>query len=144
MANRTTEDGASDDEAPSQSTTTPSGPNPNMPPLSQDALFDALASRRSRYILHHLRCEETPVTFADLVDTVAAWETNKSIDLVSNEHRHNVSMSLKHTQLPKLEMAGLVQYDDDRELVDQGVHAEQADAYLDIAVERDDAVPTDD
>ncbi|WP_458207472.1 DUF7344 domain-containing protein [Haladaptatus sp. NG-SE-30] len=135
-------DPTADDENSSQTTTSPAGPNPNIPPLSQDALFDALASRRSRYILHHLRREETPVTLDDLVDTVAAWETDKSIDLVSNEHRHNVSMSLQHTQLPKLAMAGLVQYDADRELVSQGVYAEQADAYLDIAVERDDAVPT--
>lgn len=139
MADRTT-----DDENSSNASASPNGPSAKVPPLSQDALFNALASRRSRYILHHLRSEETPVTLADLVDIVAAWETDKSIDLVSDEHRHNVSMSLQHTQLPKLAMAGLVQYDDERELVDKGVHAEQADAYLDIAVERDDAVPTDD
>ncbi len=136
-------DPTTDDDNSSRATPSPSGPSANVPSLSQDALFDALASRRSRYILHYLRCEETPVTLEDLVDTVAAWETDKSIDLVSDEHRRNVYMSLQHTQLPKLAMAGLVQYDDDRELVDRGVHSEQADAYLDIAVSRDDAVPTD-
>ncbi|WP_435155716.1 DUF7344 domain-containing protein [Haladaptatus sp. DFWS20] len=136
MADPTTDDDGSSRAAPS-----PSGPSANVPSLSQDALFDALASRRSRYILHHLRREETPVTLADIVDTVAAWEMDKSIDLVSDEHRKNVYMSLQHTQLPKLAMAGLVQYDDDRDLVDTGVHSEQADAYLDIAISRDDAVP---
>ncbi|WP_227353282.1 DUF7344 domain-containing protein [Haladaptatus salinisoli] len=139
MADRTT-----DDENSSNASASPDGPSANVPPLSQDALFNALSSRRSRYILHNLRSEETPLTLADIVDTVAAWETDKSIDLVSDEHRHNVSMSLQHTQLPKLAMAGLVQYDEERELVDRGVHADQADAYLDIAVARDDAVPKDD
>ncbi|SIR51651.1 hypothetical protein SAMN05421858_2600 [Haladaptatus litoreus] len=133
-------DPTTDDDGSSRATS-PSGPSANVPSLSQDALFDALASRRSRYILHYLRREEPPVTLPDLVDTIAAWEMDKPIDLVSDEHRRNVYMSLQHTQLPKLAMAGLVQYDDDRELVDSGVHSEQADAYLDIAVARDDAVP---
>ena len=127
-----------------QGTSTPPEPDPDVPPVSQEVLFDALASRRSRYILHYLRREETPVSVGDLVEAVAAWETDKAIDLVSNEHRQNVRTSLHHTQLPKLTMAGLVQYDDDRDLVDRGVYAEQADAYLDIAVARDDAVPSGD
>jgi hypothetical protein len=138
MADQTT----NDDGGSSRATASPAGPSADVPPLSQDALFDALSSRRSRYILHDLRSEDTPVTLEDLVDTVAAWETDKSIDLVSDEHRRNVLMSLQHTQLPKLAMAGLVQYDDERKFVDAGIHSEQADAYLDIAVARDDAVPT--
>ncbi len=138
MADQTT----NDDGGSSRATASPTGPSTDVPPLSQDALFDALASRRSRYILHNLRSEDTPVTLETIVDTVAAWEMDKSIDLVSDEHRRNVLMSLQHTQLPKLAMAGLVQYDDDRGLIDKGIHAEQADAYLDIAVARDDAVPT--
>lgn len=138
MADQTT----NDDGGSSRATASPAGPSTDVPPLSQDALFDALASRRSRYILHNLRSEDTPVTLDTIVDTVAAWEMDKSIDLVSDEHRRNVLMSLQHTQLPKLAMAGLVQYDEERGLIDKGIHADQADAYLDIAVARDDAVPT--
>ncbi|MCO8242738.1 MULTISPECIES: hypothetical protein [unclassified Haladaptatus] len=138
MADQTT----NDDGGSSRATASPAGPSTDVPPLSQDALFDALASRRSRYILHNLRSEDAPVTLDTIVDTVAAWEMDKSIDLVSDEHRRNVLMSLQHTQLPKLAMAGLVQYDEERGLIDKGIHADQADAYLDIAVARDDAVPT--
>ncbi len=138
MADQTT----NDDGGSSRTTASPAGPSTDVPPLSQDALFDALASRRSRYILHNLRSEDAPVTLDTIVDTVAAWEMDKSIDLVSDEHRRNVLMSLQHTQLPKLAMAGLVQYDEERGLIDKGIHADQADAYLDIAVARDDAVPT--
>ncbi|RBI63301.1 hypothetical protein DMJ13_01805 [halophilic archaeon] len=132
------------EESLTQGTSAPAGPDSDVPSLSQDALFDALTSRRSRYVLHYLRRSETPVTVADLVESVAAWETDKAIDLVSNEHLQNVRTSLRHTQLPKLAMAGLVQYDEDRDLVDQGVHAEQAEAYLDIAITRDDAVSLED
>lgn len=138
MADETT----NDDGGSSRATASPSGPSTDVPPLSQDALFDALSSRRSRYILHDLRSDDTPISLENLVDTVAAWEMDKSIDLVSDEHRRNVLMSLQHTQIPKLAMAGLVQYDEDKKLIDKGIHAEQADAYLDVAVARDDAVPT--
>lgn len=139
MGNQTTDEDSQSDAT--QGTKSPNGPDPNVPPLSQDALFDALASRRGRYVLHYLRSEDSPVTLSDLADSVAAWETGKSIDLVSTDHQQNVHTSLRHTQLPKLAMAGLVQYDEDRDLVDRGVHAEQADAYLDVAVTRDESVP---
>ncbi|MFC4553018.1 MULTISPECIES: DUF7344 domain-containing protein [Halorussus] len=126
--------------AGTETTATPREPDLNVPPLSQDNVFDALSSRRSRYVLVHLREEDGAVSLDELADVVAAWETGKAIDLVSEEHRERVFTSLAHSQLPKLSMMGLVKYDEQDLLVDRGPHAEQADAYLDIAVERDDNV----
>jgi hypothetical protein len=124
------------------STPTPSPREPTFeaPPLSQDNVFDALSSKRSRYVLVTLREAEGPVELQKLVDTVAAWETNKPIDLVSEEHRNRVFTSLRHSQLPKLAMMGLVEYDEDDDVVDRGPYAEQADAYLGIAASRDENV----
>lgn len=110
------------------------------PPLSQDNVFDALSSKRSRYVLLALREEDDPVELDDLVDTVAAWETAKPIDLVSEKHCKRVFTSLRHSQLPKLAMMGLIAYDEDDGVVARGPFAGQADAYLDIAAERDDNV----
>lgn len=113
-------------------------PEEDVPPLSQDSIFDALSSRRGRYVLECLRRNQGPVGLDELVDSVAAWETGKAIDMVSSEHRERVLTSLCHTQLPELTMMGMVQYDEEEGLVKRGPQAEKADAYLRIAAERDE------
>jgi hypothetical protein len=118
----------------------PRQPDFDAPPISQDNIFDALASKRSRYVLIALREAEGPLKVAELVDRVASWEMDKPINLVSDEHRKRVFTSLRHSQLPKLAMMGLVEYDESESLVARGPHAEQADAYLDIAISRDENV----
>ncbi len=112
----------------------------DAPPLSQDNVFDALSSKRSRYVLVALREADDPLNLRELVDTVAAWETDKPIDLVSEEHCKRVFTSLRHSQLPKLAMMGLVEYDDEESVVSRGPYAEQTDAYLDIAASRDESI----
>jgi len=121
-------------------TATPSRPDADGPPVSQDNVFDALASRRSRYVLACLREADGAVDVGDVVERVATWETGKPIDLVSEEHRDRVFTTLTHTQLPKLSMMGMVEYDEREGIVRRGPHAEQADPYLDIAIQRDDNV----
>ena len=118
----------------------PREPDFDVPPLSQDNVFDALSSKRSRYVLVALREAEGTLDLRELVDTVAAWETNKPIDLVSEEHCKRVFTSLRHSQLPKLAMMGLIEYDETDDVVERGPYAEQADAYLDIAASRDENV----
>ncbi|WP_276299231.1 DUF7344 domain-containing protein [Halorussus lipolyticus] len=121
-------------------TPSPHEPDFDVPPLSQDNVFDALSSKRSRYVLVALQEADDALSLRELVDTVAAWETDKSIDLVSEEHCKGVFTSLRHSQLPKLAMMGLVEYDEDESVVARGPYAEQADAYLDIAASRDESV----
>lgn len=122
------------------STASPREPDFDVPPLSQDNVFDALSSRRSRYVLLALRRCGEALEVEELVDTVAAWETGKPIDLVSDEHCKRVFTSLRHSQLPKLAMMGLIEYEEGDEVVARGPYAEQVDAYLDIAAARDDNV----
>jgi hypothetical protein len=135
------EDGIADGNGASAPPTASFGDHDfDSPPLSQDNVFDALSSKRSRYVLLALRASDGPVEIDELVDTVAAWETDKSIDLVSEEHCKRVFTSLRHSQLPKLAMMGLVEYDEGDSIVDRGPYAEQVDAYLDIAASRDENV----
>ncbi|WP_135829740.1 DUF7344 domain-containing protein [Halorussus halobius] len=110
------------------------------PPLTQDNVFDALSSKRSRYVLTYLRGVESPAEIPAVVEAVAEWETGKPIGLVSEEHCDRVRTSLRHSQLPKLSMMGLVEYDETAGVVERGPHAEQADAYLDVATDRDENV----
>lgn len=133
-------DGSGNADANAEPASAPRQSNTDVPPLSQDNVFDALSSRRSRYVLTYLRKADDSVDLVDLVDAVATWETGKPIDLVSEEHRNRVFTSLCHSQLPKLSMMGMVEYDERDDVVGRGPYAEQADAYLDIAAERDDNV----
>ena len=135
-----TDDIADGNEGSSSSTLSPRQSDFDAPPISQDNVFDALASKRSRYVLVALREADDLLEIPELVDLVASWETGKPIALVSEEHRKRVVTSLRHSQLPKLGMMGLVEYDEAESLVARGPHAEQADAYLDIAVSRDENV----
>lgn len=118
----------------------PGEPDLDCSPLSQDTVFAALSSKRSRYVLLALRTHEEPVEIDDLIDIVAAWETDKPISLVSDEHRERVLTSLRHAQLPKLLEMGLISHDESASVVTRGPCAEQVDAYLNIAVERDENV----
>jgi hypothetical protein len=124
----------------SQHVPSPTEPDFDGPPLSQDNVFDALSSKRSRYVLIYLRENDSHVDIEELVETVAEWETGKPIDLVSEEHRKRVLTSLRHSQLPKLSMMSMVEYDETEGTVARGPYAEQADAYLDIAANRDENV----
>lgn len=112
----------------------------DAPPLTQDNVFAALSSKRGRYVLTYLRAVDSSAEMSALVEAVAEWETGKPIDLVSEEHCERVRTSLQHSQLPKLSMMGLVEYDETDGIVERGPHAEQADAYLDVATERDENV----
>ncbi|PSP56721.1 hypothetical protein BRC82_01190 [Halobacteriales archaeon QS_1_67_19] len=128
-------DGRADD---SRAVPSPRDSESEAPPLSEDNLFDALSSKRGRYVLLALRRADGPVEIDDLVETVASWETGKPIDLVSQDHRKRVLTSLRHSQLPKLAMMGLIEYDETT--VERDSYAEQADPYLDIAAARDQNV----
>lgn len=69
-----------------------------------DALFEALADERRRYVLAYLDAgEEDVATVPDLVDHVA--------DEASVDDRERVSVALHHAHLPKLADAGLVEFD---------------------------------
>jgi DNA-binding transcriptional ArsR family regulator len=72
-----------------------------------DATFDVLANRRCRIALRHLaECDDALV-----VDDLAARLADELDGEASETH---LSTSLHHTHLPKLDDAGLVEYDSDR------------------------------
>jgi DNA-binding transcriptional ArsR family regulator len=81
--------------------------------LSRDRVFDILSSPRRRYVLYHLREHEGPVELTDLAEELAAWENDTTVDELSPQARKRVYVSLYQTHVPKLEEAGLIEYDSD-------------------------------
>jgi len=83
-----------------------------------DDLLDTLANADRRFVLAHLSQWETEPSLGSLAAALAA-----DSDDFSHE---DARIALHHVHLPKLEAAGLLEYDDTIELSDQ------ADASLEL------------
>ncbi|WP_227775534.1 DUF7344 domain-containing protein [Haladaptatus pallidirubidus] len=65
---------------------------------SFDDIFKLLSEKRRRYAIHHLSATpEGVATLSDLVEQVAAWETETSTGDVPDDYQRRVEASLHHT-----------------------------------------------
>lgn len=87
------------------------------PPEVLDRLFDCLSDSRRRLVCHVLAAADgRTVEVSDVVDAVVARERSGSTPAPA-DHRENVAIDLHHVQLPKLDAAGIVEYDPDARTV---------------------------
>ncbi|MFH5799925.1 hypothetical protein [Haladaptatus sp. CMAA 1911] len=106
-------------------------------PLSRDMVFDVLKNQRRRYALHYLKQAEETVQLSDLAEQVAAWENDTTVGAISAAERKRVYTALYQSHLPKLDDAGIVDYNQNRGIVELSTAAEQLDPYLETNT-RDD------
>ncbi|WP_227353683.1 DUF7344 domain-containing protein [Haladaptatus salinisoli] len=99
-------------------------------PLSRDMVFDVLKNQRRRYALHYLKQAEETVQLSDLAEQVAAWENDTTVGAISAAERKRVYTALYQSHLPKLDDAGIVDYNQNRGIVELATAAEQLDPYL--------------
>jgi hypothetical protein len=99
-------------------------------PPEKDELYDLLSNHRRRYVLHHCKRVDAPVTLSELAEQVAAWEQDKEIEAVTSAERKRVYTSLQQTHLDRMEEADIIEYDGDE--VELSEKAEELDVYLDI------------
>lgn len=107
--------------------------------VSRDALFDVLSNHRRRYALHSLKQGSGTVGIGDLAEEIAAWETEKSADLVTSTERKRIYTSLQQFHLPKMSKNGIVEYDSQAGTIELTPQGTKLDIYLDIV--RGDSVP---
>jgi len=84
-------------------------------PIEFDRLFSLLSTARRRYALYCI--VETPVTTlstTELVNELAALEGRASDGIPP---RDEIELTLRHTHLPKLSAAGVIDYDPERSVV---------------------------
>jgi len=84
-------------------------------PIEFDRLFSLLSTARRRYALYCI--VETPATALSttgLVDEMAALEGRTAAE---TPPRDEIELTLRHTHLPKLSSAGVIEYDPERSLV---------------------------
>ncbi len=82
---------------------------------SLDVVFDVLADKRRRFALYYLHesADET-ATIEEVAEYVASLEEPSCEPDV---HRTRIVTSLQHAHLPKLEEAGVVEYDQRSETI---------------------------
>ena len=105
--------------------------------LSRDMVFDVLKNRRRRYALHFLKQQEGSVKLSDLAEQVAAWENDSTVNTISAAERKRVYTALYQSHLPKLDDAGIVNYNQNRGIVELTEKAAELDVYLEL-VSKDD------
>ncbi|WP_425600868.1 DUF7344 domain-containing protein [Halobaculum rubrum] len=105
----------------------------DSPGVSEDEIFDVLANPRRRHALHAIAGEEDRThELGDLSERVAAWENGIEVAEVSYDERKRVYTALQQSHLPRLDEAGLVEFDKDRGTVDATPALEDVEIYLDV------------
>lgn len=104
--------------------------------LSEDTIFSILSNQRRRYVLRYLRQVDRETDLSDLVERIAAWENDVDVPAVTYEQRKRVYTSLHQTHLPKLDDAGIVDYDRDRGTIVAADAAADLEAYLSAVDDR--------
>ena len=114
------------------------GGEPEADQLSKSEIFDVLRNERRRYVLHYLeRTDEGTVELGDLATTIAAWENGISVAEVSSNQRKNVYTTLQQSHLPRMDRAGVVEFDRKRGLVRASDEFADLTVYLEIVPGRE-------
>ena len=101
-------------------------------PLGGDEVFHLLQARRRRLVLRYLRDREGPVEMRDVAEQVAAWEHETTLEALRSEERQRVYIALYQTHLPKLDEAGVIEYEQSRGVVDPTGRIERLYEVLDF------------
>ncbi|MFC6989124.1 hypothetical protein ACFQJD_11155 [Haloplanus sp. GCM10025708] len=96
-----------------------------------------LSNQRRRYVLKYLKSDPGPVRIRDLSQQIAAWENDVDASELNYKQRKRVYTSLHQTHLPKLDDAGVVDYDQDRGTIELAERAAELDIYLEVVSEHD-------
>lgn len=78
---------------------------------SVNEVYSCLAHQRSRYTLHHLLQAEFMMPQDVLAERVSEQEFGRDSCRITSEEQKRVEISLYHVHLPRLEDAGLIDYD---------------------------------
>ncbi len=106
--------------------------------LPKDVIFELLKNRRRREVLKYLLDTEGTVTLGELAEQIAAWENDTTVNALSSDQRKRVYVALYQTHLPKMDDAGIIEYDQDRGLIALSKNADLLVMYLDTDTHRTD------
>jgi hypothetical protein len=101
--------------------------------LTRDDLFHVLQCRRRRLVLKYLHEHpgDEPADMSDIAEHIAALEHDTTVDSLRSKQRQRVYIALYQSHLPKMDDAGVINYNQDRGLVEATALADSFDGYLD-------------
>lgn len=100
--------------------------------LDIDDVLDLLGAERRREVLRILSNRELSLTLADLADEVAVREHRTPIDEISAEDVKRIYLALYHTHVPKLAAGGVVDYDQEQDMVSPTENFRHVAPYLEV------------
>ncbi|MFC4543120.1 hypothetical protein ACFO5R_14415 [Halosolutus amylolyticus] len=101
--------------------------------LSPDDVFHILQTFRRRETIRYLLDADGPVKMGDLADHVAAREHETTVAELTSTQRQRVYVPLYQSHLPKLDRAGVIEYDKPRGIVRSSDRIETFRPYLEAA-----------
>lgn len=98
--------------------------------LSPDEVFHILQTSRRREAIRYLLREDGPIEMSDVAERVAAREHDTTVRDLTSKQRQRVYVPLYQSHLPKLDTAGVIEYDKPRGIVRPTDRLEQFRPYL--------------
>ncbi|MFC3476430.1 DUF7344 domain-containing protein [Halobacterium litoreum] len=108
--------------------------------LPLDVTFEILKNRRRRLVLEYLRETEDTITIGELAEHIAAIENDTTVQQLNAQQRKRVYIGLYQCHLPKMDDAGVVDFNQDRGRIDPGPNVEPLYEYLNVDAEEEEDV----
>ena len=106
--------------------------------MSEDELFDVLADQRRRFALHLLKREgDETVTIGEMAEQIAAWENGIDMAEITGNERKRVYTALQQSHLPKMDKAGVIDFNKNRGVVEPMPAMTDVDVYMDVVEGRE-------
>jgi hypothetical protein len=98
--------------------------------LSKDVVFEILKNQRRRDALRYLKENDGEAKLGDMAEFIAAKENDIDIQALSSSQRKRVYIGLYQCHLPKMDSAGVVEFDKNRGDITLLDTAAQLEQYL--------------
>ncbi|WP_336326226.1 DUF7344 domain-containing protein [Halovenus sp. HT40] len=105
--------------------------------MTHDDCFELLSNHRRRFTLHYLQQSENGTELGELAEQVAAWENDIPREEISYDQRKRVYTSLQQVHLPRMDDAGVVEFDDREGMITMGPASDEVEIYMEIVSGRE-------
>lgn len=95
-----------------------------------DTVIDLCRNEHRRIVLGALTAEQHGLSVNDLTSAILKYTHHRPETAVSDDELPQIQVSLHHTHLPKMESAGLIEYDPERGHVEPTAELAQLQSYL--------------
>lgn len=107
-----------------------------------DTVFELCSDGQRRVVLAILAAEQRALTTDDLAKAIVKHTHQKPLEEISGETISRIKIALYHTHLPKVEAAGLIDFDPDREVAEPTEQFARVEPHLSELLDGDPVLST--